>query len=186
MTNYFHILGLTHGASDADVRKAYRALAKQYHPDINAAPGARQKFEEINGAYEFLTDYAQRNNYERMMTEQLDAAEQLRREKIYKLWVEHQQRQTRYRDAVASAYAQGNKKAHFSKLYGRANYFTNVMALIIFLSITVIPIYKYFDQLSLPQAMQRPFITFIIPAAVGGVLFAVGFYYWFVVKTDRG
>lgn len=53
MERYYHILGLQPGASPADIKKAYRRLAMQYHPDKN--PGAKERFIEILEAYEVLT-----------------------------------------------------------------------------------------------------------------------------------
>ncbi len=63
--DYYEVLGVDRGASDADIKKAYRKLAKQYHPDVN--PGdkvAEAKFKEINEAYEVLSDSQKRSNYD--------------------------------------------------------------------------------------------------------------------------
>src|SRR5699024_3692877 len=49
-------LGVPYTADKYEVKLAYRKKAKQYHPDINKAPDATQKFQEINDAYEFLSD----------------------------------------------------------------------------------------------------------------------------------
>jgi len=55
--NYFQILQLTEGASQDEIRQAYRRLAKEFHPDVNKSPDAHQKFCEISEAYEFLINY---------------------------------------------------------------------------------------------------------------------------------
>lgn len=63
--DYYEVLGVSKSASDADIKKAYRKLAKQYHPDIN--PGnkeAEAKFKEINEAYEVLGDAQKRAQYD--------------------------------------------------------------------------------------------------------------------------
>ena len=63
--DYYEILGVDRNASDADIKKAYRRLAKQYHPDVN--PGdktAEAKFKEVNEAYEVLSDPQKRARYD--------------------------------------------------------------------------------------------------------------------------
>ena len=52
---YYHTLGSLPDATLAEIKKAYRKKAKEWHPDLNHAPGARQKFIEVNEAYEFLS-----------------------------------------------------------------------------------------------------------------------------------
>ncbi|PRQ10892.1 molecular chaperone DnaJ [Corynebacterium sp. 13CS0277] len=54
--DYFGILGVDSGASDSDIKKAYRRLARQYHPDVNDTEEAAEKFREVSLAYEVLTD----------------------------------------------------------------------------------------------------------------------------------
>ena len=62
--DYYEVLGLSKGASEDEIKRAYRKLAKQYHPDINKAPDAEAKFKEINEAYEVLSDSQKRSNYD--------------------------------------------------------------------------------------------------------------------------
>ena len=62
--DYYDVLGLSKGASEDEIKKAYRKLAKQYHPDINKSPDAEAKFKEINEAYEVLSDSQKRSNYD--------------------------------------------------------------------------------------------------------------------------
>ena len=50
----YEVLGVSKDASDADIKRAYRKLSKQYHPDINKEAGAEEKFKEIAEAYEIL------------------------------------------------------------------------------------------------------------------------------------
>ena len=62
--DYYKILGVPRDAKVDDIRKAYRKLAKQYHPDINKEPGAEDKYKEINEAYEVLKDPDKREKYD--------------------------------------------------------------------------------------------------------------------------
>ncbi len=63
--DYYEVLGVDRNAAEEDIKRAYRGLAKKFHPDIN--PGdkqAEQKFKEINEAYEVLSDSARRKQYD--------------------------------------------------------------------------------------------------------------------------
>ncbi len=63
--DYYEVLGLSKGASDADIKKAYRSMAKKYHPDMN--PGnaeAEAKFKEVNEAYDVLSDADKKAKYD--------------------------------------------------------------------------------------------------------------------------
>jgi DnaJ-class molecular chaperone len=64
--DYYKILGLQQGASKEDIKKAYRELAKKYHPDVSKEPDSAEKFKEIQEAYEVLMDDGKRNMYENM------------------------------------------------------------------------------------------------------------------------
>ena len=62
--DYYETLGVDKNASDADIKSAYRRLAKKYHPDINKEEGAAEKFKEIGEAYSVLGDEQKRKMYD--------------------------------------------------------------------------------------------------------------------------
>jgi curved DNA-binding protein len=65
--DYYEILGVPRGASDADIKKSFRKLARQYHPDVaRDKKKAEEKFKEINEAYEVLGDPARRKKYDEL------------------------------------------------------------------------------------------------------------------------
>src|ERR1700739_2755455 len=66
MKDYYTILGIAKNASEEDIKKAYRKLAHQYHPD--KAGGDEKKFKEINEAYQVLSDKNKRAQYDRFGT----------------------------------------------------------------------------------------------------------------------
>lgn len=62
--DYYEVLGLSKSASKEEIKKAYRKLSKQYHPDINKADDAADKFKEIKEAYEVLSDEQKKAHYD--------------------------------------------------------------------------------------------------------------------------
>ncbi|KGO32725.1 hypothetical protein JT06_18770 [Desulfobulbus sp. Tol-SR] len=62
--DYYKILGISRDASKDEIQRAYRKLARKFHPDLNKEAGSEEKFKEINEAYEVLKDPAKREKYD--------------------------------------------------------------------------------------------------------------------------
>lgn len=62
--DYYEVLGIEKGASKEDIKKAYRKLARKYHPDVNKESDAEEKFKEVKEAYEVLSDENKRSQYD--------------------------------------------------------------------------------------------------------------------------
>src|SRR5258708_23172589 len=63
-TDYYVLLGVSRQATDEQIRSAYRKLARQYHPDVNSASDAAERFKAVTEAYEVLTDPQRRQRYD--------------------------------------------------------------------------------------------------------------------------
>lgn len=62
--DFYEVLGISKSATEQEIKKAYRQLAKKYHPDVNKEDGAEDKFKEVQEAYEVLSDSSKRSNYD--------------------------------------------------------------------------------------------------------------------------
>ncbi|NTV31245.1 molecular chaperone DnaJ [candidate division WWE3 bacterium] len=74
--NYYDILGVNQQASEADIKSAYKKLAKKYHPDVNKDPQSQDKFKEISQAYQVLSNAEKKAAYDRLGHQGFEQARQ--------------------------------------------------------------------------------------------------------------
>ena len=72
--DYYEILGIPRNADEKEIKKAYRNLARKYHPDVCKEHGAEEKFKTINEAYSVLSDSQKRAQYDHMGHETFTSA----------------------------------------------------------------------------------------------------------------
>src|SRR4051794_31082935 len=64
ISDYYEVLGVERGASEPEIKKAYRRLAQRWHPDVNQDPDAAVRFKQISEAYQVLSDPERRQRYD--------------------------------------------------------------------------------------------------------------------------
>ncbi|HEY0756121.1 MAG TPA: DnaJ domain-containing protein [Ktedonobacteraceae bacterium] len=74
--DYYKLLGVASGANAAEIKKAYRRLARQYHPDLHASTRDEQ-IKRLNEAYEILSDARKRMAYDKLLREARERAEEI-------------------------------------------------------------------------------------------------------------
>ncbi|MGH3662548.1 MAG: DnaJ domain-containing protein, partial [Micromonosporaceae bacterium] len=62
--DFYEVLGVGRAADEQEIQRAYRKLARQYHPDVNKDPGAEEMFKQISEAYDVLSDPDTRRRYD--------------------------------------------------------------------------------------------------------------------------
>lgn len=187
MKNYYSVLGLKEGAEEVEIRRAYRSLAKQFHPDINPDPSAQARFLEIHEAYEYLLDPDRRASHAtKYSARPLSKEELARREHVYKEWLRHQQEEARKR---AEGYAKQTftqfRQSRWYRIARGVNKVYNVLFMVFCAAMIAIPVFKYLEQLHLPGEEQKSFAYFVIPVLAGLLFAGWGYYYWFILKDDE-
>lgn len=173
MTNYFHILGLNTEATTAEIRAAYRNLAKQFHPDVNPSAEAKSQFIIIQEAYEVLSDPTKKENHLRLLryksSTRTSAHEQALRERIYEQWVYQQHREQLKRKVAEMREKQRleEETKNFSWYYfGTFKVILYLLAGFALVTMTVMPLVTYFtDTVIKKESGKRLIIASIIGAS---------------------
>jgi len=179
-SDYLRILGLKPGSSLDEVRKAYRIKARKFHPDLNKAPGAADRFIEATEAYEFLIQHFNSKD-----------DEEERKNQIYQEWLKYRQAQARERArAFARAKYSQFKTTGYYKTTSSVDKGRIIYNLLISLLIIIAAIYGYIEKLRMvPEGFDNPSFTGFISLLVIGFLFlAISLIYliaFYQIKNER-
>jgi hypothetical protein len=167
--DYYAILGLREGASDEEIKKAYRTKAREYHPDINHAAEAKDLFIQVTEAYEFLITYQRK-----------DLTDEEAYKKAMDDWRKYRQDRSRYK---AKVYARTSytrfKNTKFYKttriLDGTAIIFAFAVAVMVLVYSVVGYIYRIHHPI--PGIENPTIFTLMAYLIFGMILFTVSFIY---------
>ena len=169
ITDYYEILGIPLNSSTDEIKKAYRKMARMYHPDINPAPEAKDHFILITEAYEFLIA-----NHDK-----IKANEQADNEAMVD-WRKYRQNRSRKR---ATAYARTSygtfKNTKFYKTTRIFDGTTIIFSFIVSIMVLIYTIYGYTYRLKHPIAgLDKPSVfAFVMLLFLGMIFFVVSFIY---------
>ena len=168
-SDYYRILDLEYGSSMEDIKRAYRIKARQYHPDINHDPSAKDKFILVTEAYEFLM-----TNYSRMVS----GEDEFRR--AVEDWRKYRQNRSRQK---ANVYARASyvrfKNTKFYKTTRILDGTTIISSLVFSVMVLITSVYGYFYRINHPIiGIEKPSILILIVFILFGMtLFIVSFIY---------
>jgi hypothetical protein len=169
LTDYYNILDIPVDASIDDIKKAYRKLARVYHPDINPAPDAKDKFISITEAYEFLVA-----NHEKIK----DSEESY--DNAVEDWRKYRQTRSRRRATVYARTSYGTfRNTKFYRTTRILDGTTIIFSLIISIMVMILTVAGYSDRLNHPiPGFEKPSVfAFVMLLALGAVFFVVSLIY---------
>lgn len=174
---YYSLLGLRRGASVAEIKKAYRVKALQFHPDRNNDPGANTMFIRITEAYQYLISAPVQNR----VSDQ-------ERERYYAAWVEYRREEAK---SNAERYAR-ESYAQFrnSDLYkSTSNIDIRIVRFGFGLSLVIIvyTIYGYFYRVSIATCQNEmpSLLLMVLSLSIGIVFLAITILHYLAWKADK-
>ncbi len=169
-SDYYRILDLEYGSSVEQIKKAYRSKAREFHPDINHNPEAKDKFVEVTEAYEFLI-----SNFSKIVT----GEEEFRR--VMEDWRRYRQRNARRKANVyaRTSYAQF-KNTKFYRTTRILDATAIVFSLIFSIVVLITSVYGYFYRINHPIiGIEDPSVLILLVLILFGMtLFVVSLIYW--------
>jgi hypothetical protein len=176
ISEYYRILELQSGATLNEIKKAYREKARMYHPDINKAPDARDKFILATEAYEFLTSHhGERCNDEETFRQAMED------------WQKYRQQRARRR---ASVYARSSylrfKKSKFYRTTNVLDKTSAIISLILSVLIILYTIIGYIYRLRnpIPDINNPSVLVFLMLLSIGLIFFVTSMVYLKVYIED--
>jgi len=178
LTDYYEILGINSASTLDEIKRAYRKKAREFHPDVNHDPEAKDLFIAITEAYEFLMTYRQR-----------ELSDQEAYDKAMDDWRKYRQDRSRYR-ARAYARAPYNKfrNTNFYKTTRIFDGTTIIFSMVISLMVLSTTIFGYIYRIHHPiPGLEDPTVTMLIILILFGMfLFVVSFIYLKVYFQTKG
>jgi hypothetical protein len=148
MMNYFKVLGISETAGRDEVKRAYREMAKEWHPDRNNSERAAEVFILVNEAYEYLIDDERRKIHRLQGATSRDASMREARERRYREWVEKHRREARVR---ATAHASQSYDAFVNSRFERTFIKMDRLYNYLFLTLSIIIVLVPFVVLFRPE-----------------------------------
>lgn len=170
ISDYYRILDLEYGSSIEQIKKAYRTKAREFHPDINHTPEAKDKFVEVTEAYDFLI-----SNFSRIVT----GEEEFRR--VMEDWRKYRQNRARKRANVyaRTSYAQF-KNTKFYRTTRILDATAIIFSLIFSVVVLITSVYGYFYRINHPIiGLEDPSVLILLVLIMFGMtLFIISLIYW--------
>lgn len=160
--DYYKLLGVRQGASDDEIRKAYRRRAMEYHPDRNRSEGAHEMFIRVTEAYDYLTSHPHGRNI---------SEEEVTRN--YQAWVEYRQAEARKRaEQYARASYAAFRKSPIYKSTSVIDGATVFLGLGLAVAVILMTVFGYTYRLKhATSADEEPSVTLALVSIVIGIIY---------------